>query len=126
MRAAVTLRLLLLLGACACSSGCAAHARRDAGTLVAATGAVTSIVGLGVTLGCVPFEDNDDDPSNDSCQDDGLEPNPEVGLPMLGIGIGIALIGAVLYGTGDVLPTPPASSRPASAPESEGDLEHLY
>ncbi len=100
--------------------GCAPRTRRDVGTGIAAVGGLTVLGGAGVAAGCVPLDD-DDDPNTSSCDpDDGLEPNPEVGLPVLGIGLAIALIGGVVYGTGVDMPAPqPAPSETKDPPPSE-------
>ncbi len=117
-------RSALLLCAIAGSlSGCTGSVRRDAGTGIAAVGGLTMLGGAGVAAGCAAFDD-DDDPNTSSCENDGLEPNPEVGLPVIGLGLAIAIIGGVVYGTGvDMTPPKPP---PSETQESESESEYLY
>jgi hypothetical protein len=118
MRRAVN-HVLLACAIGGCLSGCAPRMRRDVGTGIAAVGGLTVLGGAAVAAGCSPF-DEDDDANTDSCEDDGLEPNPEVGLPVIGVGLAIALIGGIVYGTGvDMAPPQPAPSETKDPPPSE-------
>jgi hypothetical protein len=117
-----TLECALLLGALVTSpSGCAGPTRRDAGTVLAATGGLTALAGAAIAVGCVPMT-NTDDSGSSSCEDDDLEPNPQIGLPVVGAGIALAVGGAVVYGTGAPPPLPAATSDP----KKQAPGQYLY
>jgi hypothetical protein len=101
------LTCLLILG----NAGCAAHDRRVAGETVAATGALVALTGLVIAAGCLPLED-EDDPTAHQCDEQSPEPKPQVGLPVTGVGLGIALVGGIIYGTAVPAPVPSPPQRP--------------
>jgi hypothetical protein len=92
------------------SSGCAAQQRRTAGELVAATGALAVITGLSIASGC--SLDMDDDPETEPCDERRVKAHPEIGLPVTTIGLGVVVVGGVVYGTG--VPTKPSAPPPAT------------
>ena len=108
-RTALSLAALVTLT----SLGCAAQQRRTAGEIVALTGALAVITGLGIATGC--SLDTDDDPKTEPCDERSVQPRPDIGLPVTTIGLGVVVVGGVVYGTGVPAqpPRPPAPSPPA-------------
>jgi hypothetical protein len=111
------LTCLLILG----NAGCAAHDRRLAGEAVATTGALVALTGLVIAAGCLPLED-EDDPNAHQCDEQSAEPNPQVGVPVTGVGLGIALVGGVIYGSS--VRAPPQN--PPQRPPSKSARPHGY
>ena len=77
--------------------------------MIAGVGGVTALTGIGISVGCMPIGE-EDDPEDSSCDDP--EPNPAVGVPVVGIGLLISLVGGVVYGTGERTDPPPTRTDP--------------
>jgi len=97
--------LALCLLAVTSLSGCAAQQRREAGAGLAIVGLTAAAVGASVALGCVPWPDESSwdatEGNGASCAEgQSSEPNPDVGVPVLTLGFGTAVLGGILYGTG--------------------------
>jgi hypothetical protein len=114
-KTALVITWAILLG----TSGCAAQQRRVAGQTIGGVSALTTVTGLSIAAGCFPFNGDRDDwqashtnSTETSCEHDDFEPNPELGLPLMTIGLSIAVLAGIVYATGSQpprkMPPPPA------------------
>jgi hypothetical protein len=102
-RAALVIACVVSLAA----SGCAAQQRRVAGQTLGGVSALTTMTGLTLAAGCFPFSEGKDGweasrtgGTTTDCESGDLEPNPDVGLPMMTIGLSIAVLAGIVYATG--------------------------
>jgi hypothetical protein len=77
-------------------AGCSAHQTQAAGGTIGLLGGMTTIVGIGIAAGCEPFPDDEET----TCETDSWEPDPENGLRVMGAGLFVLGVGALLYVTG--------------------------
>jgi hypothetical protein len=75
---------------------CTAHQAQAAGGTIGLLGGATTIVGIGVATGCEPFPDEEET----TCETDTWEPDPVNGLRVVGVGLFVLGVGALLYAAG--------------------------
>ena len=78
-------------------AGCSGHQAQTAGATIGLLGGATTIVGIGVATGCEPFPDEDEETT---CETDTWEPDPVNGLRVMGAGLFVLGVGALLYAAG--------------------------
>ncbi len=118
--------LVIVCAVSLATSGCAAQQRRVAGQTLGGVSALTTITGLTIAAGCFPFDEGEESwetnhtgGTRTDCESDDLEPNPDVGLPMMTIGLSIAVLAGIVYATGVESPrksAPPPAVRDPNLP----------